>query len=174
MNECYLSQLIRDVPDFPKPGILFKDITPLLAHVEGFADTIDRLAECIDPYRPNGLLAIESRGFIFGAALSVKTGLPLRLVRKSGKLPGDVVGQSYDLEYGQDRVEAHPEIFTADASFAVIDDLLATGGTARATVDLVQAHQSNIACCAFVIELSALQGRARLSDCPVESLIQYE
>lgn len=174
MTDAELHKLIRNVPDFPKPGIQFKDITPLLGHAQGFASTIDRLADCIEPYQPTGLLAIESRGFIFGAALAIRTGLPLHLVRKSGKLPGEVVGQSYDLEYGQDRVEAHPHIFGADTSYAVIDDLIATGGTAQATVDLVRAHQSNVACCAFVIELSALQGRSRLYDCPVESLIQYD
>jgi len=173
MSELVLSSLIRDVPDFPKPGIVFKDITPLLGHAEGFAHTIERLAECVEPYQPTGLLAIESRGFIFGAALSVAMGVPLHLVRKPGKLPGEVVGQSYDLEYGQDRVEAHPEIFTEHASFALIDDLLATGGTARAAIDLVHAHQSSVACCAFVIELAALRGRDRLAGCPVESLIQY-
>ncbi len=120
------------------------------------------------------MLAIESRGFIFGAALSVKTGLPLHLIRKQGKLPGDVVGQSYQLEYGEDRLEAHPEIFVPEASYAVIDDLIATGGTAQATIDLVRAHQCTVACCAFVIELSALNGRSRLGDCPVEALIQYD
>ena len=174
INNFPLEQLIRDVPDFPKPGILFKDITPLVRHVEGFSSCIDQLAELIEPYKATELLAIESRGFIFGAALSVKTGLPLHLIRKPGKLPGDVVGQSYDLEYGQDRIEAHPEIFSEHGSYAIIDDLIATGGTAQAAVDLVRAHNCKIACCAFVIELSGLKGRDRLEGCAVESLLQYD
>lgn len=168
-----ITGLIRDVPDFPKPGILFKDITPLLGHGEGFSSCIDLLAEMIEPHRPDALVGIESRGFIFGAALAVRMGLPLQLVRKVGKLPYKKVGVSYDLEYGSDRVEMHSDAIERGKRYAVIDDLIATGGTAAASAELVEMERGVVACLAFVIELKDLDGRSRLGQRPVEALLSF-
>jgi|SRR5680860_77757 len=168
-----IKSLIRDVPDFPRPGVLFRDITPLLGDGDGFADSIHLLAECIAPYRPHAIVAVESRGFIFGSALALQTGLPLQLIRKQGKLPGKSVGITYQLEYGTDRVEVHADAITPGQAYALIDDLIATGGTAAAAADLIQLQGGKIACCAFVIELGFLKGRERVGAHPVESLIRY-
>ena len=173
MNIDQLSDLIRDVPDFPKPGIVFKDITPLLSHAAGFASTIELMAERIRPYAPRSLLAIESRGFLFAAPLAVHLGLPLHLIRKEGKLPWESVGISYELEYGSDKLEMHVDAVEPGMPYALVDDLMATGGTAAAAARLVERHGGNIACFAFVIELDFLGGRARLGDRPIESLIHY-
>src|SRR5690606_13587719 len=132
-----LATLIRDVPDFPKPGIVFKDITPLLADALGFAAVTEELRQRIAPARPDAIVGIESRGFIFGAALAQSMGLPLQLVRKSGKLPYRTVVQSYELEYGTDTIEMHVDAVEAGKRYAVVDDLIATGGTARATCGLI-------------------------------------
>jgi adenine phosphoribosyltransferase len=168
-----IKALIRDVPDFPRPGVLFRDITPLLADPAAFASTIELLAERASPYRPEAIVAIESRGFIFGAALSLETGLPLQLIRKKGKLPGKSVGITYQLEYGSDRVEVHAEAVKPGHRYVIVDDLIATGGTAAAAADLVELQGGTIACCAFVIELGYLEGRQRLGGWPIESLIHY-
>jgi adenine phosphoribosyltransferase len=165
--------LIRDVPDFPRPGVLFRDITPLLADASAFAFTIDLLAERILPYRPDNIVAIESRGFIFGSALALKVGMPLQLIRKEGKLPGKAVGSFYDLEYGTDRVEVHVDAISPGRSYALVDDLIATGGTAAASANLIELGRGKLACCAFVIELAFLEGRRRLGSRPIESLICY-
>ncbi|GAB4512340.1 MAG: adenine phosphoribosyltransferase [Haliangiales bacterium] len=164
---------IRDVPDFPKPGILFKDITPLLAAPEAFRATVDLLAARISAHKPDAVVGIESRGFIFAAPVAYKLGLPLQLARKSGKLPYKKVGVSYDLEYGSDRVEMHVDAIHAGSSYAIIDDLIATGGTAAATADLIELERGRVACCAFVIELAFLSGVERLGGRPVECLIRY-
>jgi len=168
-----LKAAIRDVPDFPKPGILFKDITPLVGNPRAFATVVDLLAERLVGYRPHGIVAIESRGFLFGAALSVELGLPLQLIRKPGKLPYKTVSMAYQLEYGSDKVEIHVDAIEPGMSYAVVDDLIATGGTASAAADLVEAQRGRIACCAFVIELEFLHGRERLGQRPVETLIQF-
>jgi adenine phosphoribosyltransferase len=168
-----IKALIRDVPDFPRPGVLFRDITPLLSSVDGFAHSINLLAERIAPYSPDAIVAIESRGFIFGSALALQTGLPLQLIRKQGKLPGKSVGITYQLEYGTDRVEVHADAIVPGRVYALVDDLIATGGTAAAAADLMQLQRGKVACCAFVIELGFLKGRERLGDRPVESLIRY-
>lgn len=165
--------LIRDVPDFPKPGVLFKDITPLLGDAGGFAAAIAAFQERVEPHRPDALVGIESRGFIFGAALAHAMKLPLQIVRKPGKLPFKTVSRDYDLEYGTDTVQMHIDAVEAGKRYAVIDDLIATGGTARATCDLVGDRGGEIACCAFLIELSFLPGRDKLSAWPVESLLTY-
>jgi adenine phosphoribosyltransferase len=165
--------LIREVPEFPRPGVLFRDITPLLANAKAFSFTVDQLTERISAYRLDGLVAIESRGFIFGSAVAVKAGLPLQLIRKKGKLPGKSVGISYQLEYGTDRVEVHSDAISSDSAYALIDDLIATGGTAAAAADLIELQKGTVACCAFVIELDFLQGRRCLGSRPVESLIHY-
>jgi len=164
---------IRDVPDFPKPGIMFKDITPLLADPRAFTVTLDLLAGRVEAHGAQGIVAIESRGFLFGAALASRMGLPLQLVRKPGKLPYKTVSVSYDLEYGSDRVEVHVDAIAEGVRYAVVDDLIATGGTAGAAAELIELRKGKVACCTFVVELSFLEGRKRLGDRPVESLLIY-
>jgi len=164
---------IRDIPDFPKPGILFKDITPLLGNAVLFSRTIELLAARLESHKPDAIVGIESRGFIFGAAVALHMGLPLQLARKPGKLPYDKVGVSYDLEYGSDRIELHRDAVEDGKSYAIVDDLLATGGTAAATAELVELQKGRVACCAVVIELSFLEGVKRLGRRPLESLLRY-
>ncbi len=168
-----IAALIRDVPDFPKPGILFKDITPLLADVNGFALVIDALAERIAPHHPDGLVAIESRGFIFAAPLAQRLKLPLQLVRKPGKLPSTTANIEYQLEYGNDRLEMHVDAVRAGGRYAVVDDVLATGGTAAAAASLLQKLQGVVVCQAFLMELAALGGRKRLQPVAVEALLSF-
>ncbi len=165
--------LIRDVPDFPKPGILFKDITPLLENADGFRAAIEALAGRLRPHAPTVLVAIESRGFIFGAPLALHMGLPLVLVRKPGKLPRRTESVTYLLEYGEDSLEVHADAVAPQGRYAIVDDVLATGGTAAAVASLLKRLDGRLACCAFLIELAFLNGRARLADAPVESLIAY-
>ncbi|HUH02152.1 MAG TPA: adenine phosphoribosyltransferase [Kofleriaceae bacterium] len=168
-----LGRLIRDVPDFPKPGIMFKDITPLLGDAAAFTACIELLAERVQKHGADGIVAVESRGFIFGAALAVRLGVPLELVRKPGKLPYKTNSVSYELEYGSDRVEMHIDAIDAGRRYAIIDDLIATGGTAGAAAELVELQRGTIACLAFVIELDFLKGRERLGQRPIESLLRY-
>jgi len=168
-----LKAAIRDVPDFPRPGILFKDITPLLARPRAFCTVIEMLAERVKGRGAQGIVAIESRGFLFGAALAARLELPLQLVRKPGKLPYGTVSMSYELEYGSDRVEIHVDAIEAGGAYAVVDDLIATGGTAAAAADLVEMQRGQVACCAFVIELGFLKGRERLGQRPVETLMTF-
>lgn len=168
-----LKSIVRDVPDFPKPGILFKDITPLIADPRAFHTVVDLMAARVEDAGADALVAIESRGFLFGAALAVELELPLQLARKAGKLPYRTVGMSYDLEYGSARIEMHTDAIAAGASYAVIDDLIATGGTAAATARLVEQGGGRVAACLFVIELTFLDGRKALGDRPVDALITY-
>ena len=168
-----LKAVVRDVPDFPKPGILFKDITPLLAQPRAFGSVVELLVERVEKHRGEGIVAIESRGFIFGAALAVRLGLPLQLVRKPGKLPYKTVSMSYELEYGSDKVEIHVDAIEPDTPYVVVDDVIATGGTAAAAAELVEVARGRVACCAFVIELGFLNGRARLGERAIETLISY-
>ncbi|MDQ6958745.1 MAG: adenine phosphoribosyltransferase [Mariprofundaceae bacterium] len=168
-----LRDYIRDIPDFPKPGIVFKDITPLLADGDAFAASISGLA-CQMPANVDALVGIESRGFIFGAALAQQTGLGLIPVRKPGKLPADVHGVEYELEYGVDRLEIHRDAVSSGHKVVIVDDLLATGGTMRATVDLIHQLGADVAGCLFVVELAFLNGRKLLQDVPIYSLISYE
>lgn len=168
-----ISSFVRDVPDFPKPGILFRDITPLLADGAAFSAAIEQLAARIEPHQVQGLVAIESRGFIFGAALSQRLRLPLLPVRKPGKLPRRTVGVEYQLEYGTDRVEMHAEDVVPGVRYALIDDVIATGGTAVAAAQLVEKLGGTVACCIFLIELDFLKGRERLGGRLVESLLHY-
>ncbi|RMH59246.1 MAG: adenine phosphoribosyltransferase [Zetaproteobacteria bacterium] len=167
-----LADYIREVPDFPKPGIKFKDVTPLLADGDAFAAATSQLA-CFVPSGLHAVVGIESRGFIFGAALAQQLGLGFIPVRKAGKLPGKVHAIEYELEYGVDALEIHRDALTAGHRVVIVDDLLATGGTAASTVRLVRALGAEVACCVFVIELDALQGRKQLSDVPVYSAIHY-
>lgn len=163
---------IRDIPDFPKPGIIFKDITPLLANGEAFGAVVDRVA---DPYRGrvDQVLGIESRGFIIGAAVAYALKAGLAVVRKPGKLPALTFAAQYALEYGSDTLEIHRDAFGQPCRVLIVDDLLATGGTARAAVELVDRLGGHIVACTFVVELAALKGRERLYPHPVSSLIQY-
>ena len=164
---------IRDIPDFPKPGITFKDITPLISDPASFEACTGLLAERLQDDGVQALVGIESRGFLFGAALAARMSLPLELVRKPGKLPYDTHAVSYDLEYGSDRVEIHVDAIKADVRYAIIDDLIATGGTAGAAAQLVANGGGTIACMAFVIELGFLNGREKLGGHAVESLITF-
>ena len=165
--------LIRDVPDFPKPGIVFKDITPLLADPDGFSATIDHLGESVADLDADGILAIESRGFIFGAALAQKVGLPMHLVRKRGRLPRETLSIRYELEYGFDHLEVHTDAIEPGGRYLIVDDLMATGGTAAAVAKLVRQEEGIVVGCAVVIELAFLDGREVLDDCPVVSLISF-
>lgn len=168
-----LSTLVRSVPDFPKPGIVFRDITPLLADSRGFGSTVELLARRIEAHDATELAAIEARGFLFGAALAMRLGLPLQLIRKPGKLPWQTVGIDYQLEYGTDRLEMHRDAAGANARVAVVDDVLATGGTATAAVRLVESLGARVCCVAAAVELQALGARARLGGIPVETLLVY-
>lgn len=168
-----IKSLIRDVPDFPKPGILFKDITPLLADAQGFGLAIEQLAVLIQPHAPAALVAIESRGFIFGAALAQHLKLPLLPVRKPGKLPARTVRTSYQLEYGSDTVEMHADSIVSGQTYVLVDDLIATGGTAEAAARLIEMQGGRVGCCAFLIELGFLRGRERLGARTVASVLQY-
>ena len=173
MTPQEIRALVKDVPDFPKPGIVFKDITPLLAHPRAFDAAVGFLAGKGAALSARGVLAIESRGFIFGAALARELALPLHLVRKRGKLPRAVVSVPYELEYGVDHVEMHADAVEAGESYLLVDDVIATGGTAAATVRLVREQRADVAACLFCIELAFLGGRRRLDGTPVHSLIEY-
>jgi len=168
-----LRDYIRDIPDFPEPGIVFKDITPLLANGDAFCATISEMA-CYIPQQTDALVGIESRGFIFGAGLAQQQCIGLVPVRKPGKLPADVHSIEYELEYGMDRLEIHRDALAAGHKVVIVDDLLATGGTAQATVELVRQLGAEVVACLFVVELVALGGREKLPDVPVRSLIRYE
>jgi len=167
-----LQRLVRDIPDFPKPGIIFKDITPLLADANAFRAMVDRL---VAPYRGRVdiVLGIESRGFIVGAAAAYALDAGLALVRKPGKLPSQTYAARYELEYGSDALEIHHDALGPQHHVLVIDDLLATGGTASAAIELVKRCSGQVIACAFVIELAFLRGRMRLAGHEVSSLIQY-
>jgi len=169
-----LKKYIRDIPGFPKEGIIFKDITPLLKDGDAFKSTINALASSYTHKKIDVILSIESRGFIFGSALAHKLGLGLVPVRKKGKLPHKTHAASYGLEYGKDTLEIHQDAFEKGARVLIVDDLLATGGTTRAVCDLVEKMGGTIVGLAFVIELTALKGREKLKDYPIVSLIKDE
>jgi adenine phosphoribosyltransferase len=173
MTPDQLKAYVCDVPDFPKPGIVFKDITPLLSDAAAFRSTIDALENRIAEYDVDALFAIESRGFIFGASLAERCSLPMHLVRKPGRLPREVASVSYELEYGVNEVEIHTSSVQRGGRYLVVDDLLATGGTAAAAIKLVRDQGGVVVACAFVIELEFLDGRKALGECPVVSLITY-
>lgn len=169
-----LKALIRDVPDFPKPGIMFRDITTLLRNPDGLRYTVDSLALAFSDLPVDYILGMESRGFIFGAPLAYQMKRGFVLVRKPGKLPTEVHQAEYELEYGTDQLEIHRDALEPGSRVLVVDDLIATGGTACATADLIHKADCKIAGFGFVIELSELGGRKRLpSDVPVVSLVQY-
>ena len=168
-----LRDRVRDVPDFPTEGIVFKDLMPLLADKEYFAETIRRLAEWAQPREPDLILGAEARGFIFGGALAYELGAGFIAARKPGKLPRETVEATYALEYGTDSLQVHRDAITPGARVVVLDDVLATGGTARAKVELVEELGGIVVGVLFVIELTFLEGRERLEGYDVHSLIQY-
>ena len=169
-----IRQAIRDVPNFPKPGILFKDIMPLLGNGPLFAKTINILADRYRDQRIDTVLGIESRGFIVGAALAYRLNAGFSAVRKPGKLPYDTHSATYDLEYGTDSLEIHTDAIRANARVVIADDLIATGGTAAATAKLVSKLGAQVVECAFVIELSFLKGREKLQPYNVFPILQYD
>src|SRR5689334_11999636 len=164
---------IRDIPDFPKPGVIFKDITPLLSAPRAFGAAIDGLERSFAGKGIQTIAAAEARGFIFGAPLALRLGAGFVPIRKPGKLPYATVALEYDLEYGRDRLEVHTDALSPGRRVLLIDDVLATGGTMRACRDLVQSTGAEVVACAFVIELSFLGGRAKLEPTEIVSLVTY-
>lgn len=164
---------IRGIPDFPKPGILFYDVSPLLAHGPAWKTAIDRLAEAIRPHKPDLLVGIESRGFLVAAPLALALGIGFVMVRKHGKLPGDKVKHSYDLEYGTDTIEVQADAVTPGQRVVMLDDLLATGGTMAAAISLLRQVGADVRAAAFLVELTFLNGRDKL-DVPSVSLMAYD
>ena len=169
-----LKKLIREVPDFPKPGINFYDITTLLKHPEGLRRTVDALAAQFDGVKADTIIGVEARGFIFAPALAHHMGAGFVPVRKPRKLPAECASISYDLEYGQDTLEIHRDAIGQGHRVIIADDLLATGGTARAVVDLVESLGGEVVGLVFVVELEFLPGRQRLEGYDVRSLIKYQ
>lgn len=157
-----LKDFVRDIPDFPKPGILFKDITPLLANGDAFRHCINAMVKSISDLTITKIAGIESRGFIFGAAMAESMGVGFVPIRKPGRLPAETYSQSYALEYGQDTLEIHRDACTYTDKVLIVDDLLATGGTAAAAIDLVHKTGADVAAFSCVIELGFLQGRERI------------
>ena len=169
-----LKAAIRDIPGFPKAGVIFKDITTLLRDKNRFREAVDLLAEKFKGKSIDAVLSVEARGFIFGAALAYKLGSAIVPVRKKGKLPFKTFAVTYELEYGKDTLEIHQDAFKKGDNILIVDDLLATGGTSRAVIDLVEKMGGKIVGLAFLIELTPLKGRAKLKNYEVVSLIQDE
>jgi len=167
-----LNAYIRAIPDFPKSGILFRDITPLLLDAPAFRETVEGICAPV-VNRVDVVVGIESRGFIIGAAVAYHLATGLALVRKPGKLPAATYEARYDLEYGSDGLQIHQDAFRHGSRVLIVDDLLATGGTAAATVELVRRTGGEVVGCSFVIELASLAGRRRLEPIEVRSLLQY-
>lgn len=173
MKAIDLKKHIRDIPNFPKEGIIFKDISTLLRNKDAFKHSIDVLAEKFRSERVEYVVGVEARGFIFGAALAYKMGAGFVPVRKKGKLPYKTNSVTYQLEYGSDTLEIHKDAIPRNARVLVVDDLLATGGTIKAVTDLLKNQKAKIVGAAFIIELRSLNGKARLPDLPIYSIIQY-
>lgn len=168
-----LKQHIRNIPDFPKPGILFYDIGTLLAHGPAWCEAIQRLADTLRPLKPDVLIGIESRGFLVAAPLAMALGIGFVMIRKKGKLPGDTIAHHYDLEYGSDVIEIQSGVIKPGQRAVLCDDLLATGGTAMAAIKLAQQVGANVVHAAFIIELAFLEGRKKLGV-PATALISYD
>ena len=174
VSQIDLRSRIRDIPDFPKPGIVFKDITPLLLDPDALGAAIDELAAWARPREVDFVLAAEARGFILGAAVAARLGAGFVPARKPGKLPHDTISAEYVLEYGVDVLEMHRDALGGGRRVLVHDDLLATGGTARALCELVEQLGGEVVGCAFLAELAFLGGRARLAPAEVHSLVSYD
>jgi adenine phosphoribosyltransferase len=168
-----LRALIRDVPDFPKPGIVFKDITPLLADPDALGRAVGELADHAREFNAECVLAAEARGFLLGPALALALGAGFALARKPGKLPHETISVEYELEYGSERLELHRDALRPGMRVLVHDDLLATGGTARALCELTERAGAHVVGCNFLVELSFLNGRERLGELPAHALIDY-
>ena len=168
-----LENYIRDIPDFPQPGIIFKDITPLLVVPEAFRETVRRMAESLRGRSIDAVVVVDARGFLFGAALAYELGLPIVPVRKPGKLPYDTVSVTYTLEYGEDAIEMHTDGVKAGQRVAVVDDVLATGGTLAAACQLVEKAGAIVDVLSLVVELSFLEGRKELRGYEISSVITY-
>jgi adenine phosphoribosyltransferase len=164
---------IRSIPDFPKPGILFYDISTLLAHAKAWHETIERMADMLRPYKPDVLAGIESRGFLLAAPLALALGTGFVMLRKQGKLPGTTVRHTYALEYGTDTIEIQQDAITKGTRVALVDDLLATGGTMAAAVTLLERVGGIVPAAACIIELTFLEGRKKLKVA-IEALLQYD
>ena len=165
--------LVRDIPDFPTPGILFKDITPLLGDARAWRHTVDVFADVVEDFDPTHVVGIEARGFVLAAPIAYRLGIGFVPVRKPGKLPHVTTGIGYDLEYGSDGLELHRDAFGPGDRVVVVDDVLATGGTAAAATELVARTGAQVVGAGFLIELDFLSGRSRLPDHPVVSLLRY-
>lgn len=174
VEQLDLKSFIRDIPDFPKKGIVFKDITPLLADGKAFQQTIVQLLQAVKPIQIDKVVAVESRGFIFGGAVAQALGVGFVPVRKKGKLPYQTHSVTYALEYGNDSLEIHVDAVKKGERVLVVDDVLATGGTARATAQLIEKAGGVTAALGFIIELNFLSGRSQLGDWPLAALIQYK
>jgi adenine phosphoribosyltransferase len=172
-REAWLRSRVRDVPDFPQPGILFRDVTPLLTDGEGLRRAIDALEEQVRPMQPDLLVPIESRGFLFAAPLALRLGVGLALVRKPGKLPAEVLKADYALEYGTGTLEMHVDGVRPGQRVVVIDDVIATGGTAAAAAELSRRAGGEVCGAAFFIELAFLAGRQKLPGVPCAAVITY-
>lgn len=174
MTPAELKALVRTIPDFPKQGIQFRDITTLIGHGRGFSAAVDWLAEQVDG--SEAVAGMEARGFIFGAAVAARLGLPFLPIRKPGKLPCQVIGVDYELEYGMDRLELDPQSVSDGQSVAIVDDLLATGGTARAATKLLREAGATVTTAAFVIDLPDLGGSSKLQaeNVAVRALMHFE
>lgn len=168
-----LEKYIRDIPDFPKPGIIFKDITPLLADSEAFKHTIDLMTKFAKAQKAEAIVGIDSRGFIFGSVIAHELGLKFVPVRKAGKLPHETVSEKYNLEYGTAELEIHKDALKPGEKTLIVDDLLATGGTAEATCHLLEKLEAEICGIAFLINLTFLEGTKKINKYPILSLIDY-
>tara|TARA_R110002049_G_scaffold182041_2_gene349654 strand:+ start:78747 stop:79259 length:513 start_codon:yes stop_codon:yes gene_type:complete len=168
-----IKSLIRDVPDFPKPGIMFRDITTLLQDHQGLSHVIDRFADNLADQKIDYIIAIESRGFILGAPLAYHLGAGFIPVRKPGKLPAEIHSVDYQLEYGTDRLEIHRDAIKQGSKVLIVDDVIATGGTAAATAALLDNFNCELLGFAFIVELTALAGRDKLPGVPIHSIVQY-
>ena len=170
-NDLDLSTYLRDVPDFPKPGVVFKDISPLLADHKALSTAIDRMADLVDGTRVDRIAAVESRGFLFGVPLALKLGVGFTAIRKPGKLPWKTYSAEYDQEYGKDTLEIHADGVHKGEHVLLVDDVLATGGTAQAACYLVEALGGEVAACVFLLELTFLKGRKKLDGRRIHTLL---
>ena len=166
--------LIGDYPNFPKNGILFRDMFPILKSPEAMTQVLNQLGDFTDRVLPDYIVGIESRGFIIGTALATRQRMGFIPIRKKGKLPGDVVGVNYSLEYGEDRLEMQSDVFSKGTRVLLVDDLLATGGTVKAASELIEKVGGHLVGCSFIIELLGLNGRNNIPNVPIRSLISYD